>query len=326
MISRISFRPFQYTEDWQQIEEICRNVYNGHDGLVRRLANYAEDPMAHPHVLVDGSQVVAFCNLQFLSSYLDTEQIVYFDGCRVLESRRSSGLATMIMTALKDYAISVAKSGKPLCFLSTSIPPNVAMCKVFKRLGMNASSELHLWPSFVDLDHIRTVRNGRMVDILGVTQLIPKSASPAFSNWKRISDGSEIRKALMDLQQIGCSGLLPLFFQIESPSEAADFLEESGSGRAVWKLEKNGTARALLFVQRHTYSEPIYPNEGFLSACVADLEDLDNCIGFAAHLDSFDMFQIAIDCATGMNDKDSSSIISKAATSPYIIYKHAMSA
>lgn len=319
----IRLRALRYPADHAQIEEMCKTVYAGHDSLPRDLKGHAEDESCFPHVLADGEEIVAFASLRLLKGERAGLPCVYLEAVRVLGARRGAGLARRLCTGLCAFARRELADGRPLRIMSTSMWYNEPMLRIFRTCGMEYSFSGLMWPAGREVEPLRVA--GESVETgLELGPLISARARSSVSDWVQLTARADIKRVLEELKACGASGMRLDWFNVITTDAAAMFLEEKASvkeERSVWKLKRDSLPPVLLFVRRNYLSMPQFPSEGFISACMARVEDLEYCVAFLSFLKRFDIYRMSIDYGGQENALERSPLLSKARGFGFIVYE-----
>ncbi|CDF40751.1 unnamed protein product [Chondrus crispus] len=314
-------------QDYDDVVELCRNVYGGKDYLPRILEALPSDPLCSPRVICQGDKVVAFCNLRFLESDADSHHVAYIEAVRVSEDNRRQGLATRIVQETMDSEIARVNSPNPVRFLSTTGHDSVAMPTIFERAGWARRGLSLIWPSDANCNAIRNSSadvRGRYLDLLKVSSFIPLAAKQCISRWRQLHDSRDILLALQDLRARGGCFLLPQYYSLNTATGASKFLQSQFSKqerREVWRLERDDRPPVTIFISVKTAAPSNQQPDQFVSVCAADVSGVECCIAFLASQEQLTYFRISLDPLISLEDMKKSPLLSKAGFSGFLIFE-----
>ena len=212
-----TIRPFDSSKDYDQLAEICRNVFRGTDYLPSQAKSLEQNPLCQFQVLVskeealdtdpankqhddqhrhEREKLLAVANLRSLN-----KQVGWIEAVRTCEQNRSRGLATLL---LRDLLFRVA--AKEECYrtvMTCTIESNTAMQRVFHRLQMEEIGRLAVsdfieiakLPGYPAKDTSTPARN--LLDALNIRQLVPQEAKQV--QWKVVQDAKELDSLLQQV-------------------------------------------------------------------------------------------------------------------------------
>lgn len=314
-------------QDFDDVVELCKNVYGGKDYVPRILEALSSDPLCSPRVICQGDKVVAFCNVRLLESDADSHHVVYIEAVRVSEANRRQGLATRIVQETMDTEIARVNSPNPVRFFSTTVQDIVAMRTIFERTGWACRGLSLIWPSDATLSAIKDFSadvRGRYLDLLNVSSFIPPAAKQCIPHWRQLHDSRDILRALEDLRARGGCFLLPRYYSLNTATGASKFLQSQFSKqerRKVWMLERDDRPPVTIFVSVKTVAPSNPQPDQIVSVCAADVSGVECCIAFLASQEDMTCFRITLDPLISPEEIKKSPLLSKVGFSSFLIYE-----
>lgn len=314
-------------EDHEDVLELCKNIYGGRDYVPRVVAACAADSSCSPRVIQSGSKVVAFCNVRVLESDDEDHHVIYIEAVRVSESVQGRGLGTRILQETMDVTLAGVTSTKTVRFLSTTIPENMAMRRIFEKAGWACRSYAQIWPSYsavLDVNESGNDVRHRVLDLLGVSCFIPHSAMAAIPLWEQVTESEEILRTMQTLREAGSCFLQPRYYSLDTATGASKFLQSQfckEEGRTVWKLERELKPPVLVFLRLRTIQPSDPQPDQVASACAVDISGAECCIAFVASRQDLGCFRIVFDPAISSEAMKKSVLLSKLATSTFMIFE-----
>ncbi|CAN8072857.1 unnamed protein product [Agarophyton chilense] len=320
------FRRYIDANDRDQVKHICARVYNSRDYVPTLLPAYASGIGCEPFVLDSSEGVAAFIVVRHEEIMLEKDAIslreVYVDAVRVREDMRGVGVAT---TILSEATKLVRNSNLPsLRIISTTIPENKPMIRVFQKTGWKPVSNMIIWPK---KDAIRCLHNtGRsMLESLNVVQKISTEATTLSSRWRRVGISEDIAALVRQLRSNESLFFRPGYFEAESLYCASSFLLNKlaeREQRSVWRLDCGENLVGLLFVRPQELGPTSKGPRNIISACVDDIHVAESVVVFGGNLMKEAMFHVSFDAGMNAEKMTSSPLLSSVESSPFIVYEH----
>lgn len=313
--------------DFDDVIDLCKSVYGGTDYVPKVLEALPEDSRCSPRVIHDGSKVIAFCNVRNFESDDESHDVIYIEAVRVAESVRGQGFGTRILEETMYAAVANSGSTRMIRFLSTTVPGNLSMRRIFEKAGWACRGYSQIWPSYNTVTAIsKSGQNacGRFLDLMDLGTLVPAEAKASIPLWEQVMDGQEILSILRVLHRSGGSFLLPRYFSLNTAAGAAKFLESkycADEGRTVWKLEREGQLPMIVFLSLRTVQPSDQQPGQCISACVSNLSGAECCVAFVASRQDLGCFRIVFDTTLTEEEIKKSAFLSKVETSSFMIFE-----
>lgn len=322
-------RDYDAVRDAEQLAHICRNVFNGTDRVPRALPAYVADPLCRPRVLVSPhtNVPVAFANVRQLASGDARCGVVYVEAVRVAEEARGQGLGLRMTEDAMRVAQAWGEEWLSSRILSTTVPRNARMRRIFERLGWACQGCVNIWPSHEVMRRVSesgvSPEGNRMplLDALQLSAVVPEQAAGCVSKWRQTTNKRQVLNVLHRLYMTSGSNLLPCYYAVDTAQGGVETFCGENAGRSVWLLEQEGKTPGLLFITLQN-TRPSWPSpDQVISVCVADVETAECALALLATLPQLDHFRIALSPAVTSEAIASSALLSSIPTSVYMIYE-----
>lgn len=323
--STLCYRRYRH-EDHEDVLELCKNVY-GTDYVPKTLAAYTADSACSPRVIQSGSKVVAFCNVRVLESDDEDHDVLFIEAIRVSGDLQGRGLGTRILQQTMDVLLGSANSTKIIRFLSTTVPQNKAMRRIFEKTGWACRGCVQIWPSyniFRDANESGNDVQGRFLDLLDVSSFIPHCAMASIPRWEQVTEAKEVLRIMRSIQDDGSCFLLPRYYAVDTATGASKFLQSEfckEEGRTIWKLERELKPPVLVFLRLRTVQPSDPQPDQVVSACAVDICGAECCVAFVASRQDLGCFRIVFDPAISSEAMKKSVLLSKLETSTFMIFE-----
>jgi GNAT superfamily N-acetyltransferase len=244
-------RYFDSARDQNQLEMICRHVFQGNDYLPRLAKKLENDEMSQFYVLarqkrvgdrnndiVDEHQLqdevmLACANLRTLS-----DQDSWLEAVRTAPEYRNQGYARKLLETIL-YHLHPQRN-----LYTCTVASNTPMIRVFEKLQMQFVSNIHLleWsillriPGWKSTD--TTASNPlNLLQGLGLSpsQFQDDNNEKSF-HWQSVSTITEVEQALESIRSQGGSGWIPALFEILSVRSPA--LQEALQNQMIWRRRR----------------------------------------------------------------------------------------
>jgi hypothetical protein len=141
-------RPYNPTFDHEHLIEICKDIYGGSDYLPSTAMAYHNDPNCDFQVLAcrETNIPVACANLRCMSNNGDGSSAFWLEAVRTSSKHRNQGLGYRLLQSQLQTRLSASDdpSMPTPIILSCTVQSNLAMGRVFDKVGMKHTSTLRL--------------------------------------------------------------------------------------------------------------------------------------------------------------------------------------
>ena len=307
--SSISYklRKFDTSRDLDALHDICRTVYGGSDYLPKTAPTLASDPNSSFLVAAD---VVTDRPAAVGNARRFKPNMSWLEAIRTCEKHRSRGLARHLTQSLID----VSRSEHGCEVYSCTVESNIAMQRVFERVGMMRLGQIHQC-SFAELKRLPGWAAGddsdnRPLPLLQSLGLERRTSTETENDDTKnmvattVNSEKELSTSLQHIKARGGIGHLVGLYEL-LPNEA---VHDGLSGGRVWKLSGNGNVddedrkdiALVAFVREEKISSLRSPWVCSISATSVTM--LEEALWFACSgscldkLDGHMAFTVAFDC------------------------------
>lgn len=312
----LTIRPFDFSKDMDNLNSICKNVYEGKDYLPKIAQSLAEDTKSCSFLVLQDDATKNDVDFVAVANYKRTgPSTAWLECVRTCPKYRGKGYATILI----EHIIQLAKS-ESRTLTSCTVSSNTAMQSVFKNCGFHSIShirnlsfaallKLNGWGSNqseeIDSD-AQPPEN--LIKALGLEHLIGNEAIElAENNWKRVSDMVEVTNILQQMEELGGCGHVPSLYNLLHEKE----IEEAVQNQRIYALNHVGHPPALMVFH---LDDRISSLRSQWVCCVAatTVTALESALWFAttskdvlAQLDGHTSFTLAFDSAIPIDDEES---------------------
>ncbi|GKY96679.1 hypothetical protein MPSEU_000627500 [Mayamaea pseudoterrestris] len=226
-------RPFDMT-DQCDLEIICRHVYNGRDYLPQTSQALVNDDDSQFVVLCNTNQVLAVANARMLRIH----NILWLEAIRTSQAHVNQGCATK----LTRHFVNLAQQRNQTLY-SCTVASNVAMRKVFKRVGLVQVGCIHQL-QFSDLIKLEGWSKGDARTAKPLLQAYGQdfTVNELDDAWVPVTDMAELQTVLRNVQNNGGLGFMPGLYELLSQRQ----VEECLNHKTIWKSSHETAAVALV--------------------------------------------------------------------------------
>jgi GNAT superfamily N-acetyltransferase len=241
-------RKFESARDQNQLETICRHVFQGNDYLPRTAKFLEQDEMSQFYVLTRQTRVdersdyadeelqdevlLACANLRTL-----TDQDVWMEAVRTAPEHRNQGHAHKLLETM------LYRFHPQQIVYTCTVASNAPMIRVFEKLQMKYVLNIHLleWSVLLRIPGWKSTdaANNRL-NLLQGLGLSPwqyqDDGHEKSSYWQIVPTKTEVEKALESIRSQGGSGWVPALFEILSVRGSA--LQEALQNGMVWRRRR----------------------------------------------------------------------------------------
>ncbi|KAI0563964.1 Acyl-CoA N-acyltransferase [Gracilaria domingensis] len=322
------FRRYFHASDRDDVKQICANVYNSQDYVPRLLPAYDSDIQCEPFVLEGSTGVAAFIVVRHKHPLIDQEtpsyREVFIEALRVREDLSGVGLATTILLEATKVVRRAHGEVPDLRILSTTIPENKAMTRVFHKAGWTAVSNMTVWPKRGEGGYLQSTGNS-MLESLEVVHKISSEAVILASRWQRISEADDIVALVKQLRRNRPRLLRPGYFVAEGIHRTSPFLANEhakGEERSAWRLDSHGRTVGLLFMRPLVLQQSSNVPPNVVSACVDDLDVAESAVWFVGNFLKRTNFRVSFDDGMNAEKMKNSPLLSSVKSVQFVVYEH----
>lgn len=229
-------------DDYQDIVELCKYIWEGNDYLPHVINDYFQSPHCKPYVLIENNKVVSVANANFF-----TKNFVWFQAIRTHPDYRSKGLGTQLSNFMMNEVI---KEDAKEIWLSTSAT-NEATAKMLTKQGFTNEFNMSVW-SIGDTDRNldkesinknKGLNEGSLVDITFLPEYITDEVNNLSGYWKIVENANEIDEKNKDN--------FFLFSEFMICPSKSYFVTDWIKNKYILKNEKTGTIAVVLNSKEH---------------------------------------------------------------------------
>ena len=241
--NHVIFRPYDPTTDYEDLIEICKDVYGGTDYLPSMAMEYAKDPKSQFMVLSKvedsgGQTIVAVANLKLIISS-KSKSIRWIEAVRTCPKHRGQGLAQHLLSKMMELSQNSTAEHTNSEIWSSTIESNLAMRTIFEKIGLNPRHYIHQ----LKFDKLNQIPGWSVNDASGVTpkplleacglvDSIRKEAKQI--KWSPVDNLEDLNQVLQKIKEQGGIGCLPGLYKILDDK----IVQHSLNNGLVWKLEE----------------------------------------------------------------------------------------
>lgn len=211
--SSYTIRPYVGISDYENLTEMCKDVWGGTDYLPSIANRFEADDRCDFLVVVNdrSGELVAAGNRRMFDLEGNT---IWIEAIRTAKAYQGRGIASLLV---KELILKSSTENRGH-ILSCTIENNAAMRRLFSRIGMQLVHKVH----FIDFDIMKTFPGWtsnptnsqdcykdppNILEALEIEHLIPSSVKS--DNWTNVENEEELRIVLDDIQTHGGIGHLP---------------------------------------------------------------------------------------------------------------------
>lgn len=327
MVPNTVLREYNHSTDYEQVSEVCKNVYNGTDRVPSCLHIYSRSAFSLPHVVSIDGQVIAFINAIIIQPDDVNRPVYHVEALRVADIMRGRGIGTYMLEQLLLTLQKRNPSAESIRFLSSTIPANITMCHIFNNSNWACRGHVNMWPSKAAMSALKndvSLQDVPLLQALGVKNFVGENTLTSMSQWVQISDPSQIIDAMQQIREAGGSYLLPGYYASDTAIGASRFLDAhyaEPEQRSIWLLQRPNKPPVMVAIRERIVDRLRVAPVCTMSTCAVDVEGAECCVAFGALRLGFHRFIAIFDAAISLDMLKRSKLLSKIKCERYMIYE-----